>query len=255
MLRAYLDLGEKQDSTDAIICVGSVIFKPTAYKQFVRPWNRMLKAWDAPFFHSTDFYNGSEAFKRDTDARQQLHDEYSKLIPGMIANHVERISLVAFKPQEFIQIAPPDWIEKFGHSVYSHAVQLCLIANGWWRYEKHKLKKFAYFIESGGPDKGEIAKTVAQMRVEDETANVIGIQSFTSADKGTVRGLEAADFAAWHWNKYYMDKIRAGKETEPRKDFEAFANIAGDRIYSIFATGATLKYFFSLVPPPTHPSA
>ena len=48
-----------------------------------------------------------------------------------------------------------------------------------------------------------------------------------------------------------MDKIRAGKEMEPRKDFEALANIAGNKIKQIFATGAILQYFFSLIPPPT----
>lgn len=89
------------------------------------------------------------------------------------------------------------------------------------------------------------------MKIEDETAKIVGIHSFNSADKGSERGLEAADFSAWHWNKYYMDKIRAGKEMEPRKDFEALANIAGNKIKQIFATGAILQYFFSLIPPPT----
>jgi hypothetical protein len=63
------------------------------------------------------------------------------------------------------------------------------------------------------------------------------------------RGTEAADFAAWQFNKYYVDKIRTGRESEPRKDLEAFIQRLGGRVGYIHATGGMLKYFFSLVPP------
>ena len=101
----------------------------------------------------------------------------------------------------------PGWVEYFGNSVHSQAVQLCLIANGYWRHGKCRGESFAYFMESGDEDQGEVVKTVERMRHDTKrgTAQVIRVSAFTPVDKGMARGLEAADFVAWHWNKYYMD--------------------------------------------------
>ena len=246
MLKSYLDLGEKGDATDGVMCVASVTFKPIPYKQFVRPWNRMLKAWGASAFHATDFYPGGQEFIRDTPERKHLFEEDSKRIPRMIAEYVQHIELISFRPQEFLETAPQEWKDRFGVNIHSHAVQLCLFSNGWWRYDKCRQESFAYFMESGDTDEGRVLKDVERMKADPETSKVIKVGSFTSIDKGMARGLEAADFAAWHWNKYYMDKVRNGKEMEPRKDFQVFANIAQDKLKYIFATGEKLKYLFSL---------
>jgi hypothetical protein len=206
----------------------------------------MLKAWGASAFHATDFYPGAQEFIRDTPERQHLYDEDCKRIPNMIARHVQRVVLISFRPQEFLDTAPQVWKDTFGTNVHSHAVQLCLFSNGWWRFDKCRQESFAYFMESGDTDEGQVLKDVERMRNDAATSKVIKVSSFTSTSKGAARGLEAADFTAWHWNKYYMDKIRAGKELEPRKDFAAFANIAKEKLEYIFATGEKLKYFFSL---------
>jgi hypothetical protein len=248
MLKAYLDLGKKADAADEVMCMASVIFKPTRYKQFVRPWKRMLKSWDASAFHATDFYPGALEFKRNTPERLALFEEDSRRIPRMIGDYVSRVLLVSFCPQEYFDAAPPGWTERFGRSLHSIAVQLCLISNGWWRYERCRHERFAYFMESGDTDEGEVLKTVERMRHQTETAGVIRVSAFTPVDKGLAKGLEAADFAAWHWNKYYMDKVRARKPMEPRKDFSAFANIVDEKLDFMFTTGDLLKYLFSRVP-------
>jgi hypothetical protein len=84
MLKVYLDRGAKSDSSDSVVSVASAIFKPVAYKQFVRPWNRMLRGWRASAFHATDFYNGAGEFKRDTPAKLERHITDSKLLPRII---------------------------------------------------------------------------------------------------------------------------------------------------------------------------
>jgi hypothetical protein len=248
MLKSYLDLGAKTNANDGVMCVASVVFKPTPYKQFVRPWNRMLKAWDAEAFHATDFYTGTKEFKRNTPERQQLFAEDSRRIPKLIGQNVERILLVSFKPDEFSRVATPAWKEKFGTSVHSHAVQLCLIANGWWRHEKCPSESFAYFMESGDRDESQVLDSVERMRLSKQTGPIVKAVSFDTIEKGVARGNEAADFAAWHWNKYYMDKMRLGQEANPRKDFAALVTASHEKVDYIFATGAYLQYFFSLVP-------
>ena len=251
MLHCYLDRGEKSDHSDGVMSIASVIFKPTPYKQFVRPWNRMLKAWGASAFHATDFYNGAGEFKRDTPERRRLFENDSKRIPNLIGRSVKHILIVSFRPEEFDQVAPPRWKESFGTSVHSHAVQLALIVNGYWREDHYRSESFAYVMESGDPDEGEVSGTVEKMRKDYEsgTARVIKVSSFTTVNKGVARGLEAADFAAWQWNKYYMDKIRTGNENSSRKDFAAMVSAARERVEYIFATGEKLKFFFSVGPP------
>ena len=193
-----MDRGQKSDEEDEILTVASVIYDPDPYKRFRQVWERMLKPWGASAFHATDFYPGAGEFGRDTPERQKLYDQDSRRIPIMVGKYAKRIVFVSFRPEEFNLTAPPYWKEYFGNSIHSQAVQLLLIANGWWRYTRCRQKTFAYFMESGDEDQGQILQTVERMRHDKEngTGAVIGVSSFTPVDKKTVsaRGLEAADF-------------------------------------------------------------
>jgi hypothetical protein len=202
MLKVYLDRGAKSDSDDSIVSVASAIFKPVGYKQFVRPWNRMLRGWGASAFHATDFYNGAEEFTRDTSAKKSRFESDSRLLPKIVGENIKRILVVATRPTEFLREAPEKWKKAFGTNVHSIGVQMILIALGWWAEAHHSSEQFAYFRESGDEDDEEVATTVERMRNEDtDTARLIRVSSFTHVEKGVARGTEAADFISWHWNK------------------------------------------------------
>lgn len=246
MLKVYMDLAAKRDATDEVMCVASVIFKPTAYKQFVRPWNRMLKAWGADAFHAKEFYPGGGVFKRDTPEKKILYDEDSRTIPAMIAKTILRILIISFRPAEFMAAAPTEW-KAFGGNLHSLAVQACLLSNGdWLKDKKRSHESFAYFMESGDEGESEVMRAIEGMRAHEKTAKHIRVASFTTVDKGQARGLEAADCVAWHWNKYYMDSERADRVRRPRKDFLFLTEAAKGKCQCIFATGDDLKYLFSL---------
>src|SRR5215469_8944353 len=106
MLKAYLDLGSKSDSDDAIMSIAVVVYKRTPYKRFVRPWEKMLKPWGVDAFHSTDFYSGAQGFERETPERQKLFDSDCKRIPAMVGRYAHRILLVSFRPREFNEVVP-----------------------------------------------------------------------------------------------------------------------------------------------------
>jgi hypothetical protein len=246
MLNVYLDRAAKRDARDEVMCVACVMFKPTAYKQFVRPWNRMLNAWGAKAFHSREFYPGSGVFKRDTPQKQLRYEEDSRLIPELIAKSILRILIVSFRPAEFLAAAPPEW-KAFGNNLHSLAVQACLLNNGDWLKDRNRLfQSFAYFMESGDEGEAEVMQAVRGMKAHEKTAKHIRVASFTTVDKGRARGLEAADCVAWHWNKYYMDSERPERVRKPRKDFMFLAESARGKCDCIFATGDDLKYLFSL---------
>ena len=249
MMKVYVDRGAKSDSDDAIASVASAIFKPVGYKQFVRPWNRMLRGWGASAFHATDFYNGAKEFKRDMRAKNERFEADSRLLPRILGQNIKHILVVATRPAEFLKEAPEKWKNAFGTNVHSIGVQMILIALGWWAEAHHFNERFAYFRESGDADDAEVATTVERMRNGDpDTARLIRVSSFAHVEKGVARGTEAADFIAWHWNKWYMDKLRHGKPQEPRKDFGALVDLTEGRFKYIFLTGAYLKFFFSLKP-------
>jgi hypothetical protein len=249
MLNVYLDRGAKSDSEDSIVSVASAIFKPLGYKRFVRPWNRMLRGWKASAFHATDFYNGAGEFERDTAAKKERFDSDSKLIPRIVGQNIERILVVATRPEEFLREVPETWKNLFGTNVHSIGVQMILIALGWWAEAHHFNERFAYVRESGDEDDAEVASTVERMRNSDaDTARLIRVTSFAHVQKGIARGTEAADFISWQWNKWYMDKFRKGKHQESRKDFRALVDFTRGQFKYIFLTGANLKFFFSLKP-------
>lgn len=247
MLKVYIDRGEKQDNIAndgaGIVTVAATAFKPTGYKQFVRPWNRMLRAWGASAFHATDFYPGAEEFERETPERKALFNSDSRRIPAMIAEHVHRIAVIAFRPREFAEQASEKWKENFGTETHAVGVQMCMLAMGYWREAKCPSASFAYFHESGDPDEAKVNESVRLLRTYPEYHRLLSIRSFTMVDKGIARGLEASDFIAWHWNKHYIDKMKNGNSI-PRKDFAAFTEVAERKMYSAFVTGEKLKDFF-----------
>jgi hypothetical protein len=249
MLKVFLDRGAKRDSTDEIVAVAATVFKPLGYKQFVRPWSRMLKGWGASAFHATDFYNGAGEFKRDTPSKRERYEKDSKLIPRLVGENVDYILVVAARPDEFLREASQQWRGTFGTNVHSIGVQMILIAMGWWAEEHHFNERFAYFRESGDEDDAEVAATVERMREgHADTARMIRVSSFAHIEKSIAKGTEASDFVAWHWNKWYMDKVRSGEGQNPRKDFAALVGFAEHKFKHIFLSGDNLKFFFSLKP-------
>ncbi len=76
-------------------------------------------------------------------------------------------------------------------------------------------------MESGDTDEGLISTIVGNMRRDEIAGPHIQVRSFTSVDKGVARGVEAADFFAWHYNQNYY-RLRVGGSGVPRKDFAAF---------------------------------
>jgi hypothetical protein len=112
----FTDLGQraidlrKAKSKEQIMCVSAVVFKPTKYTQFSRVWNKLFNRWGASAFHATDFYGGADEFRRNSPERASLHTEDSKRIPELIGSNVEKVTLIAFRPSEYLTEAPAGWL-------------------------------------------------------------------------------------------------------------------------------------------------
>ena len=229
------------------MCVACTVFKETPYKQFTRPWNRMLKRWGVEAFHAKDFYCGGGEFKRETEQRKRWFDEDTRTIPNLIGKNVARVLCVAFRPDEFAKRASADWKERFGIDTHAMAVQLCLVMNGWWLRDKHCLQYFAYVRESGDEGEGRVDEAVNRLWHDAEYGPLVRIKSYFTVKKGQARGTEASDFVAWHWNKHAVERLAKG--LEPRKDFLAFARLTElqGKVSSAFITGPKLDEFFNVL--------
>jgi hypothetical protein len=173
MLKVYLDRGEKRDEKlhdgDSVACVAATVFKPNSYKHFVRPWNKMLRAWGASAFHATDFYPGAEEFERRISDREKLFQKDCRRIPTIIGEHLHRVTVVAFRPGEFADRASSKWKGRFGIGVHSVAVQLCMLTLGWWRERTCPSEYFSYFHESGDPEEAKVVEAVELMKQNNTT--------------------------------------------------------------------------------------
>ena len=248
MLKVYLDRGEKRDQNDCVMCVVATVFKPSAYKQFVRPWERMLRRWNASAFHATDFYSGYDEFKRKGDPKREARfQEDCRAIPTIVGENIERVLAVAFRPDEFVARASLEWKDRFGVDTHAMAVQLCLVMNAWWLQKKSSTEYFAYFQEAGDESEGRITEAVRRLRNDPHYASLIRVKSFSSVTKGVARGTEASDFVAWHWNKHAVERM--GKGLEPRKDFVAFARLTElqGKVQCAFITGKKLDRYFEVL--------
>lgn len=247
MLKAYVDRGQKASPTDEVMCAACTIFKRTPYKQFIRPWNRMLKRWGARYFHATDFYPGGGEFERKTDERQRWYEEDSKAIPAIIGENVTRVLVVAFRPREFAERAFALWKEKFGTNTYGLAVQMLLVFNGFWLKEKCPSESFAYFRECGDEEDEAVDHAVRTLRSNPEYGPLIKVSSYSTVEKEEARGTEASDFLAWQWNKHAVERLSKG--LDPRKDFEKFARLTEHcgKVSSAFVTAEKLDAFFAVI--------
>jgi hypothetical protein len=249
MLKVYIDKGERDDlklhDGDDVLSVAAVVYRATPYKKFVRPWNQMLRGWgkDVDAFHATDFYNGAPPFGRNTPERKLLFERDSKRVPRLVGQYLQRVTVVAFRPNEFAACASSRWKERFGVETHSIAVQLAMFNLGRWREENCPEEEFAYFHESAGKGDGMVCDGAERMRTDESYAKILKATSFTMIDKGKARGLEAADFVSWHWNKHFLDKLKLGDDV-PRKDFSAFIECTENKVSHAFVTGEKLETFF-----------
>lgn len=67
------------------------------------------------------------------------------------------------------------------------------------------------------------------------------LASFSFVEKGKARGLEASDFVAWQWNKYYADTLAVYPPRNIRKDVNKFLQLTDDKLKVYLFTGAGLE--------------
>ena len=155
-----------------------------------------------------------QANSKGTLSRKALYEQTSRSIPRLVGK-ATYVLLVAFNPDEFLRVAPPRWLDTFGDSVHAHGVQLAMTLVGDWNKSKVPSQS-SRIMERGDEGKGKVARAV-DVLMHNDGHQLFAASTFTTVPKGMSRGTEAADFCAWHWNKYYLDKFIKGQKHNLRR--------------------------------------
>jgi hypothetical protein len=233
--------------------LAAALFWPFHYERFVHDWERFLEGWGAKAFHAKEFYPGAGPFwwKRQDGTveveRRERHRHDSKRIPDMIAPHVRQLFVVSFREDEYEAVAPLAWRRRYG-GVHRVAAQMMAQSVGFWARRVRHEGEISYICESGdGVDRQVHNGLRAVYRQPRARQHARMASSPVEVKKGDARGLEVADFVAWHWNKYVAETVFATSARRPvRKDIERLLellHLKGEQIDIRFFTRDRLQAF------------
>jgi len=219
VLGAFIDRGALPDKAERVMCVACCLFKEGKYADFNRKWRTMHRRLGVPIFHATDFYGRWGDYKEVDEVKWR---DVGHRMPEMINQHTEQVHAVSFREDEFWSVAGDAWRKKFGPSIYSAAVQLCLGVTGLWCERKPFNGEIVYVFEVEPKEDQNAANNAIVATIANP-----GMRRFTRyrshafvPKSEAAAGLEASDYFAWHWNKYYSETVFKRKR-KMREDFKA----------------------------------
>ena len=251
LTKFFADRGEKEGR---VISVGGALFRPVQHAVFESQLKPLLKEWPADSFHSADFYPGGGDFWRKdknnvTDPRRQaLFEKQSVLIQNLMASHVHKFFISTFRPLEYERVAPLWFRKKFG-GAHTVAMQLMAGQVGHWANESNFEGDIVYFFETGDPETAAIEKALRRSYSDPKQREHCRMASTPiGIDKTKARGLDAADYIAWHWNRDFAERLDSPTPRNQRKDTGAFLKKLALRKESVdvkLFTNGSLKYFLN----------
>jgi hypothetical protein len=129
--------------------------------------------------------------------------------------------VVSFRKDEYEAIAPIEWQQRFG-GVHRVAAQMALGAVGHWANREKFDGEIAYFYEAGDEDEASVHDAFVKFYADPvQRAHMRMAATPVGVPKGKARGLEVADFLAWHWNKDFADRISKVSSIRPFGDESA----------------------------------
>jgi hypothetical protein len=154
-------------------------------------------------------------------ARMARYDRDSKRVPRIIGDHVFQLFAVSAKEKEYEAVAPENWRKQFG-GIHRVTIQALVGGIGHWANKAGYRGDIAYFFETGDEDEAEVSDAFRKLYDKpDQRRHCRMASTPIGVPKGSARGLEVADFLAWHWNKYYVDTLSTHPPRDTRKDISA----------------------------------
>lgn len=229
IIAAFMDRGALPQKAERAMCVACCIFKRSGYGDFVRKWRKLHRPLKVSAFHATDFYTRGGDYRGVDQAKWR---EVGRCMPHVINGQVLQVLAISFREDEFWRIAGDEWRSAYGDSLYSAAVQLCVGATGYWCDRRQFTGRVRYFLESGEEDQAAADAALRSIARNPRLGPHARYLSHAFINKGDAPGLEAADYFAWHWNKYHADTLYK-YERRMRADFRQLVMADPDK-YAVY---------------------
>ena len=172
--------------------------------------------------------------------------EVAKGLPALVDNYSYQFVTATLKEDEFNAVAPTAWRDVFG-SLHGVAAQMCAGAIGHWANKRGYHGPIAYFFEAGDDDQTDVDNRFLALSRKPTQKKHIRYHSHSFVEKGGARGLEAADYFAWQWNKFDAETMTPfseyRKHRDMRKDLRALV-MGNPKKYQVFRfIGEALETF------------
>jgi hypothetical protein len=118
---------------------------------------------------------------------------------------------------------------------------------GHWANRENYKGEIAYFYETGDEEEASVDQAFRELYDRpDQRKHTRMASTPIGIPKGKARGLEVADFVAWHWNKYAVDTMPIKRTRDTRKDIKALMDLMhekGKKIDVRMMSGKALESF------------
>lgn len=110
---------------------------------------RSIARWVSTCLTPAIFHPGGGAYRH---ADREKKEQIARQIPALLNATLHQVVAVTFRRDEFWRVAGDRWRARYGPSLYSAAVQLCLGCISRWADERRYTGTIAYKIEAGEED-------------------------------------------------------------------------------------------------------
>jgi hypothetical protein len=242
VLEAYLDESER---SGGIFCVAGFVFTPAAASKFNQEWRGLMGDARWPF-HMVDFVAGRGAFSGIT------HRERAQLIRAVVAliNHRFAFGVAVSCRLAEVHSVAPRWIEGFGHA-YPVLCHLAMGSVGDWTRQNSRHGRppdgVRYIFEAGHGAQDEAQRFISRI-ADDPDPGAAELRAYYSYEshgfqpKPALGALQAADFFAWEWAKFYDETVE--QDLRPmRGSLLALLKKKSHRFQATHITGEPLRRY------------
>jgi hypothetical protein len=222
---AYFD--ESQDNTDTVLSVSGYIVREAQIQSFNAAWEAVLKDHRIPYFHMVDCEHETGAFKGRSKEECVV---VLKAVIAVIKAHITAGYSVTFELQ-YANLLPTALTHGVNIvSPYAFCCYWCLQNIRHWAQRLNYTGRVKYIFEAGHAYRGQAEKIMTDIFTHRNPSwdAFYFYQSHAFAQKGEVRGLEAADLLAWQTRK---DIIRRSQGLISRKDMVSLLDLR-DRYFT-----------------------
>jgi hypothetical protein len=199
--------------------VAGYLFEPERCKALEDEWASALGTVGVSVFHTSDCAYGTGAFAgKSKDERSSV---YIKLV-NAITRHATKGVAVQISSEEFDEIKPPGWGDRFG-GAYAACATFCILEIGSWCRNNSPGENVAYFFEAGQEHSADAHRFMDLVARHALLKDYYRYFSHSFIPKGSIP-LQAADILAWEVNKANVQARKAHKGRS-RKSIEALVSV------------------------------